>query len=83
MNKIINIKKDIEKVNALIDKRRKLMKQDPTDERLKLSLQSFEARQKVLYSELENEYNKLINEAKNVLEINSDIIESLIEIQEK
>jgi len=83
MKNINNIKKDIEKVNERIYKKKELMKKYPEDKRLKLSLESFEGRKEVLYNELENEYNELINEAKNVLEINSHIIESLIEIQEK
>jgi len=83
MKSINNIKKDIEKVNERIYKKKKLMKEYPEDIRLKLSLESFEGRKEVLYHELENEYNKLIDEAKNVLEINSHLIESLIEIQEK
>jgi len=37
----------------------------------------------VLYHEHENEYNKLIDEAKNVLEINKQIIESFRKIQDK
>ncbi|MDR0912243.1 MAG: hypothetical protein LBM96_06555 [Methanobrevibacter sp.] len=83
MKTISNIKKDIDKVNERIYKKKELMKEYPEDLRLKLSLESFEGRKEVLYHELENEYNKLIDEAKNVLEINSHIIESLIEVQEK
>jgi hypothetical protein len=83
MKRISNIKKDIDKVNERIYKKKELMKEHPEDVRLKLSLESFEDRKEVLYHELENEYNKLLDEAKNVLEINSHIIESLIEIQEK
>jgi len=83
MKKINNIKKDIDKVNKIIDKRKKLLDENPKDIRLKLALQSFEGRKEVLYHELENEYVKLIDEAKNVLEINSHLIESLTGIQEK
>ena len=83
MKKINNIKNDIDKVNKIIDKRKKLIDEHPEDIRLKLALQSFDGRKEVLYHELENEYVKLIDEAKNVLEINSHLIESLTGIQEK
>ncbi|KZX16101.1 hypothetical protein MBCUT_10780 [Methanobrevibacter cuticularis] len=83
MKNINDIKKDIAKVNERIYKKKELMKEYPEDVRLKLSLESFEGRKEVLYHDLENEYTKLIDEAKNILEINSHIIESLIEIQEK
>jgi hypothetical protein len=83
MKNINNIKNDIDKVNKIIDKRKKLINEHPEDIRLKLALQSFEGRKEVLYHELENEYVKLIDEAKNVLEINSHLIESLTGIQEK
>jgi hypothetical protein len=83
VNKIINIKKDIEKVNKIIDKRRILLEEHPEDKRLRLVLQSFEGRKDVLYQELEYEYNKLIDKAKNALENNNNIIESLIAIREK
>ena len=83
MKDIYKIKKDIEKVNARIGKKKELIKEYPNDIRLKLSLESFEGRKEVLFNELENEYIKLIDEAKNVLEVNSNLIESLIEIHEK
>lgn len=83
MKKISNIKKDIEKVNKIIDKRKKLMEEHPEDKRLKLALQSFEGRKETLYHELENEYDKLIDEAKNVLEINNHLLKSLIKLHEK
>jgi len=83
MKKINSIKKDIDKVNKIIDKRKKLIEECPEDIRLRLALQSFEGRKEVLYHELENEYIKLIDEARNVLEINSHLIESLIGIREK
>ena len=83
MKKIINIKNDIDKVNKIIDKRKKLLDEHPEDIRLKLALQSFEGRKEVLYHELENEHVKLIDEARNVLKINSHLIESLTGIQEK
>jgi len=82
MKKINNIKEDIDKVNKIIDKRKKLLNEHPEDIRLKLALQSFEGRKEVLYHELENEYVKLIDEAKNVLEINNHLIKSLIGVQE-
>jgi len=81
MKKIINIKNDIDKVNKIIDKRKKLLDENPKDIRLKLVLQSFEGRKEVLYHELENEYVKLIDEAKNVLKINTLLIESLTGIK--
>ena len=83
MKSINDIKKDIVKVNERIYKKKELMKEYPEDIRLKLSLESFEGRNEVLYHELESEYLKLIDEAKNVLEINNHLIKSLIEIQEK
>jgi len=83
MKNIIDIKNDIDKVSKIIDKRKKLLDEHPEDIRLKLALQSFEGRKEVLYHELENEYVKLIDEARNVLKINSHLIESLTGIQEK
>ena len=82
MKKINNIKNDIDKVNKIINKRKKLINEHPEDIRLKLALQSFEGRKEVLYHELEHEYLKLIDEAKNVLEISNHLIESLTGIKE-
>jgi len=81
MKKIINIKNDIDKVNKIIDKRKKLLDENPEDIRLKLALQSFEGKKEVLCHELENGHVKLIDEAKNVLKINTLLIESLTGIK--
>lgn len=73
MNKVNEIKRDIENINERIYSKRKLLEKYPNDKGLLLSLESFEKRKEHLYFLLENRYDKLFKKLIQALEMNNNV----------